>query len=121
MTSINIGAFVSILDGVFVRFLWVMLFFIGCSVRLFGIMRYCKICCHGVIILTTYSWDFFFFFKKKTEYDMRISDWSSDVCSSDLTPHGKDAGLQDRGGQARKDRRARADEGRARPLHASAG
>src|SRR3546814_7496973 len=27
------------------------------------------------------------------------------------TPHGKDAGLQDRGGQARKDRRARADEG----------
>src|SRR3546814_735031 len=37
------------------------------------------------------------------------------------TPHGKDAGLQDRGGQARKDRRARADEGRARPLHASAG
>src|SRR3546814_7108223 len=26
----------------------------------------------------------FFFFKHKTEYDMRISDWSSDVCSSDL-------------------------------------
>src|SRR3546814_7755272 len=26
----------------------------------------------------------FFFFKQKTEYDMRISDWSSDVCSSDL-------------------------------------
>src|SRR3546814_3493760 len=25
-----------------------------------------------------------FFFKKKTAYDMRISDWSSDVCSSDL-------------------------------------
>src|SRR3546814_9878611 len=25
-----------------------------------------------------------FFFKQKTEYDMRISDWSSDVCSSDL-------------------------------------
>src|SRR3546814_444870 len=28
---------------------------------------------------------FFFFFKKKTAYEMRISDWSSDVCSSDLT------------------------------------
>src|SRR3546814_1916602 len=27
---------------------------------------------------------FFFFFKQKTAYDMRISDWSSDVCSSDL-------------------------------------
>src|SRR3546814_8274074 len=27
---------------------------------------------------------FFFFFKRKTAYEMRISDWSSDVCSSDL-------------------------------------
>src|SRR3546814_7040247 len=26
----------------------------------------------------------FFFFKQKTSYEMRISDWSSDVCSSDL-------------------------------------
>src|SRR3546814_10196819 len=28
--------------------------------------------------------DMFFFFKQKTAYEMRISDWSSDVCSSDL-------------------------------------
>src|SRR3546814_14716160 len=28
--------------------------------------------------------DLFFFFKQKTAYEMRISDWSSDVCSSDL-------------------------------------
>src|SRR3546814_7912223 len=28
---------------------------------------------------------FIFLFKQKTAYDMRISDWSSDVCSSDLT------------------------------------
>src|SRR3546814_4744636 len=28
----------------------------------------------------------FFFFKQKTAYEMRISDWSSDVCSSDLQP-----------------------------------
>src|SRR3546814_7525108 len=28
----------------------------------------------------------FFFFKQKTAYEMRISDWSSDVCSSDLNP-----------------------------------
>src|SRR3546814_7044286 len=27
---------------------------------------------------------FFFFFKQKTSYELRISDWSSDVCSSDL-------------------------------------
>src|SRR3546814_6937667 len=28
----------------------------------------------------------FLFFKQKTAYEMRISDWSSDVCSSDLMP-----------------------------------
>src|SRR3546814_1740750 len=32
-------------------------------------------------------WFIFFFFKQKTAYEMRISDWSSDVCSSDL--HGR--------------------------------
>src|SRR3546814_1883189 len=30
----------------------------------------------------------FFFFKQKTAYEMRISDWSSDVCSSDLAEVG---------------------------------
>src|SRR3546814_5759795 len=30
----------------------------------------------------------FFFFKQKTAYEMRISDWSSDVCSSDLSAQG---------------------------------
>src|SRR3546814_10374325 len=33
-----------------------------------------------------YVFLFFFFFKQKTAYEMRISDWSSDVCSSDLRP-----------------------------------
>src|SRR3546814_1628837 len=34
---------------------------------------------------------FFFFFKQKTAYEMRISDWSSDVCSSDLmTDHARE-------------------------------
>src|SRR3546814_14483643 len=37
---------------------------------------------------------YIFFFKQKTEYEMRISDWSSDVCSSDLT------GVHHRGGNA---------------------
>src|SRR3546814_5688296 len=32
---------------------------------------------------------FFFFFKQKTAYEMRISDWSSDVCSSDLPLFGE--------------------------------
>src|SRR3546814_4241635 len=33
-----------------------------------------------------------FFFKQKTAYEMRISDWSSDVCSSDLELAGLDGG-----------------------------
>src|SRR3546814_18094386 len=32
----------------------------------------------------SFDCDVFFFFKQKTAYEMRISDWSSDVCSSDL-------------------------------------
>src|SRR3546814_2645251 len=37
------------------------------------------------ILLFVYRCRFvFFFFKQKTAYEMRISDWSSDVCSSDL-------------------------------------
>src|SRR3546814_8145660 len=34
-------------------------------------------------------WYLFFFFKQKTAYEMRISDWSSDVCSSDLFDNGR--------------------------------
>src|SRR3546814_15029280 len=30
---------------------------------------------------------YIFFFKQKTAYELRISDWSADVCSSDLGPH----------------------------------
>src|SRR3546814_4767012 len=36
----------------------------------------------------------FFFFKQKTAYEMRISDWSSDVCSSDLGNAGRRQALQ---------------------------
>src|SRR3546814_11040400 len=45
-------------------------------------------------MLTTfyYSCVLLFFFKKKTAYEMRISDWSSDVCSSDLKTHAGSAG-----------------------------
>src|SRR3546814_1311196 len=36
----------------------------------------------SIMLYHVYVW--FFFFKQKTAYEMRISDWSSDVCSSDL-------------------------------------
>src|SRR3546814_6933016 len=38
------------------------------------VIMYCRVMCLFC----------FFFFKQKTAYEMRISDWSSDVCSSDL-------------------------------------
>src|SRR3546814_21110840 len=38
-----------------------------------------------ISMLFLYFLYIFFFFKQKTAYDMRISDWSSDVCSSDLS------------------------------------
>src|SRR3546814_989675 len=47
-----------------------------CCVRRFSI-HLVVYYCHLLLIL-------FFFFKQKTAYEMRISDWSSDVCSSDL-------------------------------------
>src|SRR3546814_322820 len=43
---------------------------------------YCFMYCVYINVLCLLF--FFFFFKQKTAYEMRISDWSSDVCSSDL-------------------------------------
>src|SRR3546814_4594494 len=51
----------------------------------------------------------FFFFKQKTAYEMRISDWSSDVCSSDLRD--RPAARRDRGDEDGK-YPARAEGGR---------
>src|SRR3546814_11006523 len=48
----------------------------------------------------------FFFFKQKTAYEMRISDWSSDVCSSDLHSLALDR-LDDEGGDVAALRAAR--------------
>src|SRR3546814_10553860 len=56
-------------------------------------------------------YDFFFFFKQKTAYELRISDWSADVCSSDLPVGVGEApvlrglgrgGRRESGGQRRK-------------------
>src|SRR3546814_1270668 len=49
----------------------------------------------------------FFFFKPKTAYEMRISDWSSDVCSSDLR---RMRGTGTRGGEKGVCRKAAADQ-----------
>src|SRR3546814_15089080 len=57
----------------------------------------------------------FFFFKQKTAYEMRISDWSSDVCSSDLVAEDgrvvglwlvdqQNRGVEQFGGVVRRDR-----------------
>src|SRR3546814_3552490 len=46
----------------------------------FSLSFFDSCCC----IYITFFYFFFFFFKQKTAYEMRISDWSSDVCSSDL-------------------------------------
>src|SRR3546814_8165450 len=51
------------------------------DVRVFSYFFYLCIGYVCTIILVVL---FFFFFKQKTAYEMRISDWSSDVCSSDL-------------------------------------
>src|SRR3546814_9233731 len=45
------------------------MFFLMCVVTMLVLVLFCYL---------------FFFFKQKTAYEMRISDWSSDVCSSDL-------------------------------------
>src|SRR3546814_5152805 len=42
-------------------------------------------------MLSRFIYLVFFFFKQKTAYEMRISDWSSDVCSSDLVIFGQQA------------------------------
>src|SRR3546814_3428698 len=47
---------------------------------------YCLCVCYYEGFICCFVCLFFFFFKQKTAYEMRISDWSSDVCSSDLSP-----------------------------------
>src|SRR3546814_2733627 len=64
---------------------------------------------------------YFFFFKQKTAYEMRISDWSSDVCSSDLSGLGRDhpfAGTGNR--QSPKAAHIEAARGASRPCWAAA-
>src|SRR3546814_11240028 len=55
---------------------------------------------------------YFFFVKQKTAYEMRISDWSSDVCSSDPTEIGRDDPLRDALRYARERQHAAVEIGR---------
>src|SRR3546814_5206190 len=55
---------------------------------------FCLCLVYGILFV------FFFFFKQKTAYEMRISDWSSDVCSSDLLEQAVDVGGSDQVGAA---------------------
>src|SRR3546814_8410912 len=56
----------------------------------------------------------FFFFKQKTAYEMRISDWSSDVCSSDLAGMAR---MYARAGRRHRRARDRAPVHRRRNAH----
>src|SRR3546814_16993953 len=63
----------------------------------------------------------FFFFKQKTAYEMRISDWSSDVCSSDLVPQGISAEMiAEKWGISREDMDAFGAESQRRAEQATA-
>src|SRR3546814_9212612 len=66
-------------------YLYVVLTRLVFGISLFGIL-------YNRLMLI--RWLYFFFFKQKTAYDMRISDWSSDVCSSDLAVAGRHRPLQ---------------------------
>src|SRR3546814_2423781 len=56
---------------------------IGCLIIKINLV-YCVGYFSLIVLLFIFMLFCFFFFKQKTAYEMRISDWSSDVCSSDL-------------------------------------
>src|SRR3546814_1874192 len=59
------------------------------------------LCCTCIVCMVK-----FFFFKQKTAYEMRISDWSSDVCSSDLLPDHREHRAIEPGGRVVQVRQA---------------
>src|SRR3546814_4671412 len=77
------------------------------------------VCYVSYVVLLSDTAILFFFFKQKTAYEMRISDWSSDVCSSDLAAHAGGARrLAESARQGRRNRPPPRDGGIAgRTLH----
>src|SRR3546814_4077848 len=62
-------------------------------------MCVCALSCSSaecLVFVSVFDLVWFFFFKQKTAYEMRISDWSSDVCSSDLTASGLSSDIRHR-------------------------
>src|SRR3546814_9971823 len=82
---------------------------------------------NGLFIVFVVFLCWFFFFKQKTAYEMRISDWSSDVCSSDLAAVGGEwfdglRGVERRGaGAGPRQRAAGRERRRDRPAAGGAG
>src|SRR3546814_2585544 len=77
--------FFCVMSTVLIKFFVIsefLLFCVSLSLYTFTQVLVLRLCC------------FFFFFKQKTAYEMRISDWSSDVCSSDLPE--RDSGIPGR-------------------------
>src|SRR3546814_8135482 len=82
------------------------------------LMYYCYSCVRFCMLLNSFVcvyFFFFFFFKQKTAYEMRISDWSSDVCSSDLHRDGEWQHTEDEGEAGHQD----GPEARAGGVHRS--
>src|SRR3546814_1290247 len=62
----------------------VLLYFMSLFLYLFMSLLFIVVSFFLYYVLLLFGLFYFFFFKQKTAYEMRISDWSSDVCSSDL-------------------------------------
>src|SRR3546814_593814 len=69
-----------------IYFLFMLFVFLLTSIHscIFLFLLFFSSCWFFILYLYLLLFCFFFFFKQKTAYEMRISDWSSDVCSSDL-------------------------------------
>src|SRR3546814_3750983 len=68
-------------------------------------MNLCLVVIEVRLVNLVYFFFGFFFFKQKTAYEMRISDWSSDVCSSDLEWRDFERGCRSPAWMARRKRR----------------
>src|SRR3546814_3863716 len=77
--------------------LWICMCVYGLFFFVYAFYCFCCLCdcLYSCDVFLSVLCGFFFFFKQKTAYEMRISDWSSDVCSSDLAPAPQDASQPD--------------------------
>src|SRR3546814_6580812 len=74
-----------------VEVFFILLVFFSCLLHNCNVVLFCLLLLF-ILVLCIFLL-FFFFFKQKTAYEMRFSDWISDVCSSDLDTERGDEGL----------------------------